>query len=180
MTPATANQGAPDDAELLERVAAGSEAAFTELVGRYQHRFFGVARRMLGHDGDAEDAVQATFLRVFRHAGAYRNEWRGSTWLYRILTNVCVDQWRKRKRLRELGEPHLEPTTAGPRAELVDVDRALAKLPPEGRAILVLCYVEDLSYAEIARARGVTINTVKTQLLRAKRLMRKHLSEVKK
>ena len=168
-----------NDSELVALVADGSEDAFAELVGRYQHRFFAVARRMLGHDGDAEDAVQATFLRVFRHAGAYRREWRGSTWLYRILTNVCVDQWRKRRRLREAGELGDEPTAAAPQGARVDVDRALAKLPPEARAILVLCYVEDFSYAEIARARGVTVNTVKTQLRRAKRLMRKHLNEVK-
>ncbi len=165
------------DAELLARIASGSEDGLVELVGRYRDRFYGVARRMLGDEGEAEDAVQATFLRVFRHAGSYRDEWKSSTWLYRILTNTCIDLWRKRRRLAEVPESEASPTTEPRGTDRLDVERALAKLPAEARAILVLCYAEDLSYAEIARARGITVNTVKTQLLRAKRLMRKHLSE---
>jgi RNA polymerase sigma-70 factor (ECF subfamily) len=60
----------------------------------------------------------------------------------------------------------------------LDVDRALARLAPEARAILLLCYVQELSYGEIARVRGISVNTVKTHLARAKRAMRRHLSEV--
>ena len=169
---------APADA-LLVRIATGDEQAFAALVGRYQGRFFGVARRLLDDDAEAEDAVQTTFLRVFRSAGAYRDQWSGSTWLYRILTNVCVDQWRKR-RATDVSDA-LDETPAPARGtERIDVDRALAKLPTEARAILVLCYVEDLSYAEIARARGISVNTVKTQLARAKRSMRAHLNEGEK
>ena len=164
-----------DESDLLARIAGGNEDAFGTLVGLYQDRFYAVARRMLGDDADAHDAVQNTFLRVFRHAADYRDEWRTSTWLYRILTNVCVDQWRKRRRLTTLAEPGDAPHARESSAERVDLDRALATVPPEARAILVLCYVEELSYREIARARGISINTVKTQLLRAKRAMREFL-----
>ena len=94
-----------DESELIARIAAGSEKAFVMLVGRYQNRFYSVARRVLGDDGEAEDAVQTTFLRIFRHAADYRDEWRTSTWLYRILANVCIDQWRKRRRLGDVTEP---------------------------------------------------------------------------
>jgi RNA polymerase sigma-70 factor (ECF subfamily) len=164
------------DPELLAAIAEGDARAFGDLVARYQTRFYGVARRMLGSDADAEDAVQLAFLHVLRSAAAYRTEWSGSTWLYRILTNVAIDLWRKRRRLAE--DPELETASiAGPGSERIDLDRALAKLPAEARAALVLCYVEGLSYAEIARVRGVTINTVKTHLLRAKRLMRRHLGD---
>jgi len=166
------------DPDLLEAIAGGDERAFGELVARYQGRFYGVARRMLRSDADAEDAVQLAFLQVHRKAGSYRDEWSGSTWLYRVLTNVCIDLWRKHRRLAEA--PEAPVASVGERTgDRIDVDRALAKLPSEARAALVLCYVEGLSYSEIARVRGVTINTVKTHLLRAKRLMRKHLSEVK-
>jgi RNA polymerase sigma-70 factor (ECF subfamily) len=168
------------DSELLAAVAAGREEALAGLVERYQARFYGVARRMLGGDADAEDAVQIAFLHVHRSAAEYRDRWSGSTWLYRILTNVCIDLWRKRRRLAEVSLPEPLPSAPGGACERIDVDRALDKLPAEARAALVLCYVEELSYAEIARVRGVTVNTVKTQLLRAKRLMRKHLSEVKR
>jgi RNA polymerase sigma-70 factor, ECF subfamily len=167
------------DADLLAEIAAGDESAFDALVGRYQSRFYGIARRMLGSDADAEDAVQLAFLHVLRSAGAYRDEWSGSTWLYRVLTNVCIDLWRKRRRLAEDPQPE-HVASAAPASERIDIDRALAKLPTEARAALVLCYVEGLSYSEIARVRGVTINTVKTHLLRAKRLMREHLREVER
>ena len=166
------------DPELLAEIAAGDERAFGELVARYQARFYGVARRMLRSDADAEDAVQLAFLHVHRHAASYRDQWSGSTWLYRILTNVCIDLWRKHRRLAET--PEAPVAAVRPRtSDRIDLDRALAKLPSEARAALVLCYVEGLSYSEIARARGVTVNTVKTHLLRAKRLMRQHLNEVK-
>ena len=80
--------------------------------------------------------------------------------------------------IRRAETAEIEGATDGPRtSEALDVARALAQLPSEARAALVLCYVEGLSYAEIARARGVTINTVKTHLARAKRMMRELLSE---
>ena len=160
------------DAELLAAIAAGDEEAFAALARRYERRFYSVARRMLGDDGDAEDAVQTTLFRVFRAASEYRDRWSGSTWLYRILTNVCIDQWRKRRPVSDAAD---EVAVERHRGDAIDVDRALAKLPAEARAILVLCYVEELPYAEIARVRGISVNTVKTQLLRAKRLMRRHL-----
>lgn len=179
-TSAKLKEGEAPDYTLLARIAAGDEEAFAILVRRYGNRFYGVARRMLGNEGDAEDAVQATFLRVYRHAGAYRTEWSSSTWLYRILTNTCIDAWRKRRQRAEVSESADNTTVAPHDAQRLDVERALAKLPAEARAILLLCYVEDLSYAEVARARGITVNTVKTQLLRAKRLMRKYLNEEKR
>src|SRR5262252_4975392 len=86
-----------DDRVLLARIARDDRNAFAVLVRRYESRFYSVARRMLGNDHDSEDAVQLAFLNVFRNACTYRDEWRGSTWLYRVLTNVCVDTWRKRR-----------------------------------------------------------------------------------
>ena len=179
MTAATAprDRDEPSDAALLAGIAAGDHGSFASLVERYQARFFAVARRMLGDEAEAEDAVQTALLRVFRSAADYRDEWRGSTWLYRVLTNVCIDLWRKRPRGRaEALEPPSQATA--PPADRLDVDRALTRLAPEARAILLLCYVEELSYGEIAAVRGISINTVKTQLARAKRAMRRHLSEV--
>jgi len=166
------------DAVLLERVAAGDEDAFADLVGRYQARFFRVALRILGNERDAEDGVQLAFLRVFRKAGSYRSDWQGSTWLYRVLTNVCVDVWRKRGRQPSI-DAASEVEEAAARTHSValrlDVHGALARLPAEMRSVVVLRFSEDLSYEEIARVRGVSINTVKTQLARAKRALRSHL-----
>jgi RNA polymerase sigma-70 factor, ECF subfamily len=175
---ATSSDPMAGDAELLAAIAKGDEPAFGELVTRYQARFYGVARRMLRSDADAKDAAQLAFLQVHRHAGSYRPEWSGSTWLYRILTNVAIDLGRKHRRRAETQD--VPAVTADEcTSERIDLDRALAKLPSEARAALVLCYVQELSYSEIARVRGVSVNTVKAHLLRAKRLMRKLLNEVK-
>jgi RNA polymerase sigma-70 factor (ECF subfamily) len=167
----------PSDAALLARIARGGEDAFTTLVRRYERRFYAVARRMLGRDADAEDAVQLAFLHVLTRAGGYDPRWRGSTWLYRVLTNVCIDAWRKRRFEQPVDAPDVAARAAASSAERVDVEAALAKLPAEARIILLCCYVGGLSYGEIARVRGISINTVKTQLARAKRAMRRHLGE---
>jgi RNA polymerase sigma-70 factor (ECF subfamily) len=166
----------PSDAVLLDAIVRGRKDAFTVLVRRYERRFYTIARRMLRREADAEDAVQLAFLRILTGAASYRPDWQGSTWLYRVLTNVCIDAWRKRQ--QEEPDAALEPPVRhAPATDRLDVEAALARLPPEARVILLCCYVGGLSYAEIARARGISVNTVKTQLSRAKRLMRRHLDE---
>jgi len=167
----------PPDSGLLRQIAAGNEAAFTALIHRYQDRFYTVARRILGDDRESEDAVQRTFLQIFLKAGQYRDRWKGSTWLYRVLTNICIDAWRKRQSESRALDALENPELSRPAVERGDFERGLAKLPVEARAILLLRYVEDLSYREIARVRGITVNTVKSQLRRGKGLLRRYLKE---
>jgi RNA polymerase sigma factor (sigma-70 family) len=175
------------DKRLMGRVARGDEAAFTELVGRYGGRLLGVARRLLGSRADAEDAVQRALLQCYLGAGTYRPEWAVSTWLYRILTNVCVDELRRRKgsglaiqhahsgdlddRVSHVGLQDLTP------GQYLDLHRALVRVPTEARVLLALRYVDGLSYGELARIRGISINTVKSQLARGKSLLRAALTK---
>ena len=166
------------DASLLRRVARGDEPAFAELVRRHEARFFRVAHRILGDPRDAEDAVQLAYLRVFRKASDYRAEWAASPWIYRVLTNVCIDVWRKRRRQSAGCDDREIEAIAGQapsRSARIDLRRALARLSPEMRAVVVLRFSEDLSYDDIARARGVSVNTIKTQLARAKKVLRAQL-----
>ena len=149
-----------EERRLMGRVARGDEAAFTELVARYGGRLLGVARRLLGSRADAEDAVQRALLQCYLSAGTYRAEWAVSTWLYRILTNVCVDELRRRKSRPDPPDAHL------------DLRRALGGVPTEARVLLALRYVDGLSYGELARIRGISINTVKSQLQRGKSLLK--------
>jgi len=167
-----------DDGALLGRIAAGDRTAFTTLVDRWERRFYGVARRMLGQPSDAEDAVQRAFLRVYVKAATYRGAWPAASWLYRIVTNVCVDALRKHR----LEPPADDGAVAGAAAPVrsdrrLDLAAAIARLPVEARTILVLRYAEDLPYGEIARVRGISVNTVKTQLRRATRALRRRLVE---
>jgi RNA polymerase sigma-70 factor (ECF subfamily) len=192
----TTSQDAPavPDRALMRRVADGDDAAFTLLVDRYGPRLFVVARRLLGSPADAEDAVQRTLLRCLTGARSYRPAWAVSTWLYRILTNVCIDQmrrhgtaeaWRRRAARDATGIDGQTDGAGGRRPpgagragaadrihRRLDLDRALARVPPEARLLLALRYADGLSYSELARARGISVNTVKSQLARGKSILR--------
>jgi RNA polymerase sigma-70 factor, ECF subfamily len=163
------------DRDLMAAVARGDEPAFAELVRRYSGRLFTTAHRLLGSRADAEDALQRALLQCFRSASSYRPEWAVSTWLYRITTNTCVDELRRRAARREIAEPQT-PVWQGGTLPLpgigLDLERALAQVPREARILLTLCYVDGLSYRELARVRGISINTVKSQIARGKAILR--------
>ena len=173
------------DAErgLMAKVARWDQGAFTELAQRYSGKLLAVAGRLLGSRADAEDAVQRAFLQCFAGARSYHARWAVSTWLYRILTNVCVDELRR----RATRSAHDERSAAGelavassnhhPPASYLDLHRALERVPREARVLLALRYVDGLSYGELARIRGISINTVKSQLTRGKSLLRAELGK---
>jgi RNA polymerase sigma-70 factor (ECF subfamily) len=162
------------DRTLMQRVAQRDEAAFAEIVDRYGGRLLAVARRLLG-SGDADDAVQRTLMQCFASAGAYRPDWAVSTWLYRILTNFCIDELRRRT-TRDTRHPGLGGPDRGEPGTYVDLHRALEHVPREARLLLALRYVDGLSYEELARVRGISVNTVKSQLARGKAIVRAELT----
>jgi RNA polymerase sigma-70 factor (ECF subfamily) len=168
---------ATDDRALMRRIRNEDEAAFADLVKRHGGGMLGVATRMLGSRADAEDAVQRAFMKCFTAAGAYRPEWAVTTWLYRILANVCFDEIRRRRARPEVHET--PPVRAGSdgTAERLDLDRALRRVPDEARALILMRYSEGLSYRELARVRGIKVNTVKSQLARGKSILRAALKE---
>ena len=177
----------PTDRVLMHRIRQGDDRAFATLVERHAPRLLRTATHLLGSRADGEDAVQRAFLRLHLSAAAYRAEWAVSTWLYRILANVCLDEIRRRRARpgdhdgdgRET-RGHVEPAdrrAADRTAERLDVARALQKVPTEARALLVLCYADGLSYQELSRVRGISINTVKSQLRRGLSILRAALKE---
>ncbi|MFQ5947047.1 MAG: RNA polymerase sigma factor [Anaerolineae bacterium] len=165
----------PDDQMLMRRVARRDEAAFGQLVSRYQDRLFTVAHRLLGSRADAEDAVQRALFNCYLKAASYNPRWQVSTWVYRVLTNVCVDQLRRRR------PPGHSDRSADVTRRVdsvgvgLDVRRALDRVPTEARLLLALRYVDGLSYGELAKIRGISINTVKSQLARGKSILRRAL-----
>jgi RNA polymerase sigma-70 factor (ECF subfamily) len=167
------------DPEVMARVAARDEQAFSVLVERYGGRLLAVARRLLGSRADAEDAVQRALYQCYTAAASYRAEWAVSTWLYRILTNVCVDELRRRATRNSHGAEPAAPDPAPARGSRDDLDlrRALERVPREARVLLALRYAEGLSYDELARVRGISVNTVKSQLARGKALLREELAK---
>ena len=167
------------DRDLMAQVATGDATAFTRLVERYSRRLFAVALRLLGSRADAEDAVQRALLQCYTGAASYRPAWAVSTWLYRILTNVCVDELRRRTTRAAYDGAETTVIAARGRApgQGIDITRALARVPREARVLLALRYTDGLSYEELAQIRGISVNTVKSQLARGKALLRDELQK---
>jgi RNA polymerase sigma-70 factor (ECF subfamily) len=171
------------DLALAERCRANAPEAFEELYRAHAPRLFGLACRLVGR-ADAEDLLQEIFLAAHRRLGSYRGEAALGTWLFRLATNCCLDHLRSRAGRRaaltdELDdEPDATGSQAGPILGVVDrldLERALADLPPGARAVFVLHDVEGFEHREIAELLGVAEGTSKSQLHRARLRLRRVL-----
>lgn len=171
------------DEQLFARVQQGDQGAFGLLVQRYQNRIYSMALKMLHQQHDAEDACQQAFLQIWQKRGLYNPKWRFNTWLYRIVANVCFDEYRRCQRRQLTPDSLPAPSSAPPSpAQAYEqqercriLSEALQYVPVEARLLLILCYMEGLSYAEAASIRGISVHTVKSQLRRAKVLLRQRL-----
>ena len=164
----------PSDEDLVSRAQAGRLDAFEELVRRHRLGTFRVALRMLGDEGDAEDATQDAFVQAWRKLGGFRADAAFSTWMYRIVSNRCLNMLRARRQTEPLPERHEAPASrpdriAEARWQVEDLKRAILRLTPEQRAPLVLRELQGFSYEEIAEALELSIPAVKSRLHRARR-----------
>jgi RNA polymerase sigma-70 factor (ECF subfamily) len=164
---------APTDADLVSRAQAGRLDAFEELVRRHRLGTYRVALRMLGNETDAEDAAQDAFVQAWRNLAGFRADAAFSTWMYRIVSNRCLNMLRARRRTEPLPEDREAPTSrpdriAEGRWQVEDLARAIARLTPEQRAPLVLRELEGCSYEEIADALDLSMSAVKSRLHRAR------------
>ena len=169
-----------DDAALLTRYARGDAAAARALTVRLVPRAQAQAFRLLGDATEAEDVVQEAMLRLWRIAPEWRSgEAQVSTWLYRVVSNLCTDRLRKRPRtgiaLDDVAEP--EDPAPGAEARLQENARhaalrdAMATLPERQRLALTLRHFEGASNPEIAEALGVSVEAVESLTARAKRAL---------
>lgn len=176
----TATGGATDEA-LMAAARRGDVEAFGALVRRFQDRVFTAALRLTRNRATAEDMAQQAFLKAWQGRQVYDARWRVSTWLYRIVTNLCVDEHRRRARATSLLPAALPARVAHPHEALEEgetrnrLNGALRGLPRGQRAVVVLRYLDDLPYAEIGRICGLPVNTVKSHLRRAKAALRRDL-----
>jgi RNA polymerase sigma-70 factor, ECF subfamily len=168
------------DGELIQRTGAGDRAAFDKLYRRYSRSVFGFALKRLGDRGRAEDAVQETFVSVWRSASTYKPErGPGAPWLYGVARNAVVDRSRAR----------YEPPTEAPEEASLEIGpderaeqswaqwqihSALERLPDREREVIALAYWSDLSQSEVAAQLRIPLGTVKTRTRAA--LM--HLAEI--
>jgi RNA polymerase sigma-70 factor (ECF subfamily) len=170
-----------DEQELIERCRSGDDAAFGELVDGYKDLVFGLLYRMVPDRSVVDDLAQDVFLRIHRGLPYFRGEARLSTWIFRIVQNVCA-QWQGRQRLevpldgRRDGQPAREigsDDAAFARLESRDrLEKAMAQLTPAQRLLVAAHYLQGVQYEALAEALNIPLGTVKTHLYRAKRRLR--------
>jgi RNA polymerase sigma-70 factor (ECF subfamily) len=169
---------AADAPGFLERLRAGDAEAFEELVASHQHRVFGVAVRMLGSAAEAEEIAQEAFLRAYRSLPEFRGDAKLSTWLYAIVSRLCLNRLASddRKAVRHgeevllrVADPRGGPEADAERGELeAALHRAITELSEERRVVVILRDLEGLSYEEITVALGIELGTVRSRLHRAR------------
>ena len=193
-------QDEPDDA-LMARAGRGDKAAFAVLVRRHLARATAIAQRIVGNRSDAEEVVQEAFLRCWQKAPDWRpaespaaaapasagksgDRAQFATWLYRVLTNLCLDRRRRPQpvELEAAGDIADSREDGFARTERGEIGRrvasAMAKLPDRQRAALALCYYEDLGNIEAAAALDISIGALESLLVRGRRTLRESLGDL--
>jgi RNA polymerase sigma-70 factor, ECF subfamily len=186
-----------DLAELVERARDGDSAAFEALVNRYKDRIYSYVSRMLHDPIEAEDIAQETFVRAYQSLPHFRGASSLQTWLYRIASNLVIDSVRRQKRREDnavsLDAPvdtedgdmqrELRDERRGP-AELAEssviqeeVRRAVARISPKLRPVLVMYDLQGMSYQEIAEILGCPLGTVKSRLFNARMQLKELLAD---
>ena len=172
----------------MARAAGGDPRAFEQLVRRYQKQMYAVALRILERPDDAEDAAQNAFIAAWRRLPDFRSESKFSTWLYRIVSNHALNQLRSRARSdtqadlaalvgdREPVTSETGPAEHAETSELVrQIRAALAALPPELRVCWLAREVDNCSYQEVAAIAGVSLDTARGRIFRARQRLAQDL-----
>ena len=175
-----------NDTELMSRLAKGDMSALGDIAKKHQDKVLSLSYRVLGDWNRAEDVAQETFLRIHRAAKNYKPKARFTTWLYRIVINLCFDEQRKRAKaaapLEDADPAKLTESNSNlaERKEVVkSVKTAVNKLPERQRLAVILHRYDGLSHAEIAEVTGWTTSAVESLLVRAYANLREKLKKMK-
>jgi RNA polymerase sigma-70 factor (ECF subfamily) len=174
------------DSELMIALCKGDEAAFSEVIRRFQGPVYSLLIRMLGNEDDAEELLQVTFCRVHQYRDHYDPERPLVTWIFTIASNLAKKEWRRRSHWMQVPEdsvnltspvnttPHYE---SGRRELRASLEEAINRLPIHYREPFLLREDQQLTYEEIAEVLGIRIGTVKSRINRARAQLRESLSE---
>jgi RNA polymerase sigma-70 factor (ECF subfamily) len=186
--------------ELIREAQSGSRAAFDALVRQYEHQVLRLALHLTGSEHDAEDIYQEAFLKAYRYIGNFRFECSFYTWIYRIVTNLCLDQLRRKKTRREdtavvvdrsgeeidvLATVSDNRSFSNPARELdrkvlgERIQAALGKLTPRERMVFELKHYQGLRLRTIGEMLHTTEETAKNTLFRATKKLRAQLAELR-
>jgi RNA polymerase sigma-70 factor, ECF subfamily len=171
----------PDsDRELARRAAVGDRSAIESLLRAHHDRIWGLCRKLTGNAADADDATQEALIAIVRGLPRFDGRAAFGTWAYRVATNACLDELRRRRRRPLIGlDSTIDPVRSGDVAEqaaaAVDIDAALSSLPLEQRAPIVLRDLCGLDYAEIGEVLSIPPGTVRSRIARGRAALAAHL-----
>ncbi|MQR93675.1 RNA polymerase sigma factor SigW [Fictibacillus phosphorivorans] len=177
-------------ANMVTQVKKGDQEAFEGIVDLFKDKIYRHCFRMVGNGHEAEDLAQETFLRAYRNIGKYNSEYKFSTWIFRIATNLCIDRLRKKKPDYYLdaevpgtdgatmysqlsSEEPLPEEVVTDNEEWNELQAEIMKLPEKYRTAILLKYVEDLSLEEISKIMDIPVPTVKTRIHRGREALKK-------
>ncbi len=190
LAPDTAGVVYDEDSELLDRLATGDEVAFRMLVERHIDRAYAIALRIVGNAADAEDVVQDTMLKIWSHRGRWQHgRAKFSTWLYRVISNRCIDLRRKPRNENVETVPEVADGQPGA-VEIIErnelngmLELAMQRLPEQQRIAVIFSYHENMSNGEIAEVMDTTVAAVESLLKRGRQqlrqLLRKHERDIR-
>jgi len=184
--------------DLVKQCQAGQTEAFDELVTRYRTRVFAMIYNMVHNEQDAWDLAQESFIKAWKSIKRFRGQSSFYTWIYRIVMNVTIDWLRKKQvkgagaefddtiQLKEIDPASRTVPKADPlpqermeRAEIrAKIDKAIAQLSPEHRAVILMKEIEEMQYHEIAETLGCSIGTVMSRLFYARKKLQNLLRDV--
>lgn len=166
--------------ELIAEIRQGNTGAFSNFVDQYKDLVFTLGLRLLGNREEAEEAAQDTFIKIFKSLDSFKGGSKVSTWVYRIAYNTCLDRIKKYKKdrvftdvdhVKEIAfselDDALDKMVQEERSEMIN--RCLAKLPPEDAGVITLFYFEEKNLMEMEKALGLSVNTIKVRLFRARK-----------
>ncbi|MDH5324145.1 MAG: sigma-70 family RNA polymerase sigma factor [Gammaproteobacteria bacterium] len=173
-----------DDKHLMETIAQGNQAAFTEFTRRYLDKIVSFAFGHMGKKADAEDVAQEAFIKVWQKASSWRDmNIPPHYWLYRVTYNLCIDKLRKRKPEISLESDHYQVDNFAPEQELAQsqkmakIQQALQTLPERQRSAIMFCAYHGFSNREAAKILETSVEALESLLARARRSLRPILLE---
>src|SRR3954465_7372940 len=197
-TEATLAQADVSELDLVKRCQAGDSEAFDELVTRYRTRIFGMIYNMVHSEQDAWDLAQDSFVKAWKSIKRFRGQSSFYTWIYRIVMNVTID-WLRKKQVKAGGAEfndsiqlkEVDPASKTvPKADRLpsvtmeqkeirtEIDKAIAQLSPEHRAVILMKEIDGMQYHEIAETLGCSIGTVMSRLFYARKKLQSLLRDV--
>ena len=183
-----------EDKELVEKTLRGDKEVFEMIIRKYEQPVLNYIGRMVGERELALEFAQEVFIRSYSSLHSYKSQYKFSSWLFRIASNLVIDYWRKKKlatfsldqkntgnnQSQPLQITNNEPSTVK-KYELSElrrrIEKALDKIPASSRELFVWRHINELSYGEIAEIKGLPVGTIKNRVFQAKEMLRKLLEE---